>query len=157
MSATLGSLSCEKASVPLRLHVAYCVVPRWSGCMIKFQSIRYFQQCTKTRLPRGLFEYIDRGSADKFAFRAIAESLRQIRLNPRVLVDVSECSAKSRFFGISSAMPLVFTPSGADGLQSYDSEVALTKAARVQSDAHEWLDAYVGGAWPQLIPFFNIF
>src|SRR5690606_22996880 len=121
---SLGSIPVrERAPVPLRLQ-AYCADALRRGYMNQCQDIADLRQCAKSRLPRGLFEYVDRGTEDEFAFRAIAYSFRQIRLTPRVLVDVSGCSARTQFFGADSAMPVVVAPTGAAGLLWYDGEVA---------------------------------
>ena len=81
-------------------------------------------------LPRGLFEFVDRGTEDETARAAIARAFEQIRLKPRVLVDVSDCSTQAQFFGSRSGMPCVVAPTGAAGLLWHDGEIAVARAAR---------------------------
>lgn len=81
-------------------------------------------------LPRGLFEFVDRGTEDETALPAIARAFDRIRFQPRVLVDVSRISTHTCLFGAASAMPCVVAPTGAAGLLWYEGEIALARAAR---------------------------
>ncbi|WP_235579736.1 alpha-hydroxy acid oxidase [Ramlibacter sp. Leaf400] len=80
-------------------------------------------------LPRGLFEFVDRGTEDEQAIPRIQQALEQIALRPRVLVDVSACSTQRTFFGKPSRLPFAVAPTGAAGLLWVDGEVAVARAA----------------------------
>lgn len=80
-------------------------------------------------LPKGLFEFVDRGTEDDFALRALRHAFEQIAFKARVLVDVSHCSLGTEFFGVTSKMPMVVAPTGAAGLLWFDGEIAIAKAA----------------------------
>lgn len=81
------------------------------------------------RLPRGLFEYIDRGSEDEVAIAANRRQLDAIRLAPKVLVDVSRPSTAVEILGQRLSLPLVVAPTAVAGLVWHDGEIALAKAA----------------------------
>ncbi|NYT22590.1 alpha-hydroxy-acid oxidizing protein [Alcaligenaceae bacterium] len=80
-------------------------------------------------LPRGLFEFVDRGTEDEACIDRNATAFKRIGLRPRVLVDVSERSLTTDFFGQASAMPLAVAPTGAAGLLWLDGEIAIARAA----------------------------
>lgn len=81
------------------------------------------------RLPRGLFEYIDRGSEDEIAIAMNRRQLDAVRLAPRVLVDVSQPSTEAEILGHGLPLPLVVAPTAVAGLVWHDGEIALAKAA----------------------------
>lgn len=81
-------------------------------------------------LPRGLFEYIDRGTEDETALRRLRDSFAQAELTPRVLVDCSGRHTGVTLFGRDRPMPFVVAPTAAAGLVRYDGEVLLARAAR---------------------------
>jgi isopentenyl diphosphate isomerase/L-lactate dehydrogenase-like FMN-dependent dehydrogenase len=81
------------------------------------------------RLPKGIFEFIDRGAEDDEAIRTNLEAFRRIKLRPQVLVDVSKRSTATRLFGRELGMPLAIAPTGAAGLVSFRGELALARAA----------------------------
>jgi isopentenyl diphosphate isomerase/L-lactate dehydrogenase-like FMN-dependent dehydrogenase len=93
-------------------------------------NIEDLRQEARRVLPRGLFEFVDRGTEDETALPAIAAALNRIRLRPRVLIDVSGCSTRADFFGRPSAMPCAVAPTGAAGLLWFDGEIAVARAAR---------------------------
>jgi isopentenyl diphosphate isomerase/L-lactate dehydrogenase-like FMN-dependent dehydrogenase len=80
-------------------------------------------------LPKGLYEFVDRGTEDEVALRRMRASLERIAFHPRVLVDVSQRSQATTFFGRPSAMPMAVAPTGAAGLLWYDGEIEIARAA----------------------------
>jgi len=81
------------------------------------------------RVPKGLFEFIDRGTEDEVALRNNRAVFERIRLRPRPLVDVSKRSQEVTLFGKKHRMPLVIAPTGTAGLLWYEGEIALARAA----------------------------
>ena len=81
------------------------------------------------RLPRGIFEYIDRGVEDEVALRENRAAFERIRLLPRVLVDVAGRSAAGELFGKPLPMPVAVAPTGSAGLVWYQGELELARAA----------------------------
>jgi len=83
----------------------------------------------RRRLPKGLFEFMDRGNDDEIAMRDNIIALQRIKLKPRVLVDVSKRSQEISLFGKKQRMPVIVAPTGSTGLAWYDGEIALARAA----------------------------
>lgn len=93
-------------------------------------NIEDIRRRARSVLPRGLFEFVDRGSEDEAAFRAIDAGFDRLKLKPRVLVDVSSCTTEASFFGRASTMPVAVAPTGAAGLLWYDGEISVARAAK---------------------------
>ncbi|QCN99825.1 alpha-hydroxy-acid oxidizing protein (plasmid) [Azospirillum argentinense] len=92
-------------------------------------NIAEARQRARARLPRGLFEYIDRGTEDETGIATSKTALDSLVFKPRVLVDVSKRDAATRLFGVNQPVPLVVAPTAVAGLVWYDGEVELAKAA----------------------------
>ena len=95
----------------------------------KALNISDLREQASRRLPRGVFEFIDRGCEDDVAIRNNRSALERIKLRPRVLVDVSARSQATVLFGQPQSMPLVIAPTGPTGLMWYRGEVELARAA----------------------------
>lgn len=87
------------------------------------------RKAAQRRLPRGLFEYIDRGSEDEISLSGNRRRLDAIQLAPSVLIDVSQRSQEARILGHEQPCPLVIAPTAVAGLVWRDGEIALAKAA----------------------------
>ena len=80
-------------------------------------------------LPRGLFEYIDRGSEDETALTRLRDSLDAITLLPAVLTGHDRRDLDTVVFGRRIAAPLAVAPTALAGLVSHDGETKLARAA----------------------------
>lgn len=87
------------------------------------------RQAARRRLPRGLFEYVDRGTEDEISISGNRRSLDAVRLAPSVLVDVSRRTQQAQLLGKTRPSPLVIAPTAVAGLVWHDGEIALAKAA----------------------------
>lgn len=83
----------------------------------------------RRRLPKGIFEFIDRGAEDDEAIAHNRAAFRRVKLKPKVLVDVSARSAEALLFGRALALPVAIAPTGAAGLVWYEGELELARAA----------------------------
>jgi (S)-mandelate dehydrogenase len=81
------------------------------------------------RVPKGIFEFVDRGSEDEVALRNNRAAFERIKLNPCPLVDVSKRSQAIDLFGQRQAMPIAIAPCGTAGLMWYQGELELARAA----------------------------
>jgi isopentenyl diphosphate isomerase/L-lactate dehydrogenase-like FMN-dependent dehydrogenase len=81
-------------------------------------------------LPKGLFEFVDRGTENEQALQTMRAALDRVMFRPRVFVDVSARSTRTDVFGESSSMPLAVAPTGAAGLLWFDGEIQVARAAR---------------------------
>jgi len=92
-------------------------------------NIEDLRRLARRRLPRGLFEFVDRGAEDEITLRANRAAFERIALKPRVLKEISGRSLATRFFGQDASFPAAIAPTGAVGLMRYDGEVATARAA----------------------------
>ena len=83
----------------------------------------------KRRLPKWIFEFVDRGSEDEWALANNREAFRRIKLRNRVLVDLTGSALGTTLFGKPLPLPLVIAPTGAAGLCWYQGEIALARGA----------------------------
>jgi isopentenyl diphosphate isomerase/L-lactate dehydrogenase-like FMN-dependent dehydrogenase len=92
-------------------------------------NINDLRLAAKRRLPRGVFEFVDRGSEDEVALRNNRVGFERIKLRHRALVDVSGRSTATTLFGKPASMPMAIAPTGAAGLCWHEGELELAKAA----------------------------
>ena len=90
------------------------------------------RRAARARLPRGLFEFIDRGTEDEVALANNRAAFERIKLVPRVLVDVCERRQAVTLFGREQPAPVIVAPTGAAGLAWYQGELALARAAAAE-------------------------
>jgi isopentenyl diphosphate isomerase/L-lactate dehydrogenase-like FMN-dependent dehydrogenase len=92
-------------------------------------SVDSVRELARKRLPKGLFEFIDRGSDDEVAIVNNRTAFERVKFRPRALVDVSGRSAETTVLGQTIGMPLAVAPTGAAGLVWHKGEMALARAA----------------------------
>jgi (S)-mandelate dehydrogenase len=92
-------------------------------------NIADLREAAKRRLPKGVFEFVDRGSEDEVGLRNNRAGFERIKLRPRSLVDMSGRTMQTTLFGKPMGMPLAIAPTGAAGLCWYEGELELAKAA----------------------------
>ncbi|MDR3537815.1 MAG: alpha-hydroxy acid oxidase [Acetobacteraceae bacterium] len=123
-------------------------------------NIHDLRAAAKRRLPRGVFEFVDRATEDHIAVHENRSAFEDIKLRHRALVDVSGRSTATTLFGKPAALPLVIAPTGAAGLCWYRGEVQLARAAAkagvpltlstTSMTAMETLTEFGGRLWFQL-------
>ena len=84
----------------------------------------------KRKLPRAIFDFIDRGSYDEITMNSNTADLRSLRLRQRVMVDVSKRLLVTNIVGTSAAMPIALAPVGLSGLVYRNGEIAAARAAQ---------------------------
>ena len=92
-------------------------------------SIEDFREIAKKRLPKGLFEFIDRGNDDEVAMVENIKSLQSIKLVSRVLNNATLRNQSIELFGKKQQMPIAIGPTGSAGLTWFEGEIELAKAA----------------------------
>ncbi len=118
----------------------------------------------KARLPKWLFEFVDRGTEDEVALRNNREAFERIKLKPRVLRDVSGRNLATTVFGKQHKLPIAIAPTGAAGMMWYQGELELARAAKAAGipftlatgsiTSMEKIATEVGGTlWMQLYMF----
>ncbi|OGA24885.1 MAG: alpha-hydroxy-acid oxidizing enzyme [Betaproteobacteria bacterium RIFCSPLOWO2_02_FULL_67_26] len=95
----------------------------------KAYNIADLRLMAQQRLPKGLFEFVDRGTEDEVSLHHNRAIFERIRFRPRTLVDVSKRSQEITLFGQKQKMPVVIAPTGTAGLMWYRGEIELARAA----------------------------
>ena len=92
-------------------------------------NIHDLRDAAKKRLPRAIFEFVDRGSEDELLLGLNRAALDRARLVPRGLRDVSRRDQSIELFGRRLTSPLVVAPTGTADLLCYKGETAIASAA----------------------------
>ncbi len=92
-------------------------------------NVADLREIARRRLPKGIFEFVDRGAEDEVSLRDNRAAFERIRLKPRVLVDVSRRTQSIQLFGHEQKMPIAVAPTGAAGIMWHEGEIALARAA----------------------------
>ena len=92
-------------------------------------NIADMREVARKRLPKGVFEYLDRGAEDEIALADNREAFKRLKLRTRFLVDLSERDMGTELLGSRSELPLAIAPTGVAGLTWYQGELELAKAA----------------------------
>ena len=92
-------------------------------------NIHDLREQARRRLPKGVFEFVDRGTEDDNAVANNRAALERIRFRPRTLVDVSKRSQAITLFGKEQPLPFCVGPTGTAGLLWYGGEVGIARAA----------------------------
>jgi L-lactate dehydrogenase (cytochrome) len=92
-------------------------------------SIADLRDLARRRIPRSMFEYVDRGSYEELTLARNRSDFDALQFRQRVLVDVARQSLSKPILGAPAAMPLVIGPTGIAGLVHGDGEVQAAQAA----------------------------
>lgn len=90
-----------------------------------------YRRRARRLLPRGLFEYIERGTEDEIALKHLRSSLDAIVLMPSVLTGHEKRDLDTKLLGRRIAAPLIIAPTALAGLVAYNGETKLARAASV--------------------------
>jgi len=96
---------------------------------LRAYNIADLREMARRRLPKGIFEFIDRGTEDEVALRNNRTAFERITFQPRTLVNVADRSQEITLFGRKVPMPFAVGPTGTAGLLWYQGEVGLARAA----------------------------
>jgi isopentenyl diphosphate isomerase/L-lactate dehydrogenase-like FMN-dependent dehydrogenase len=83
----------------------------------------------RRRLPRGLYDFVNRGAEDEATMRANAQSIARTFLRQRVGVDISRRDISTTIFGTQLGMPVGIAVTGLAGMLNHDGERKLARAA----------------------------
>ncbi len=92
-------------------------------------NIHDLREMARRKLPKGVFEFVDRGTEDDNAVANNRVALERIRFRPRTMVDVSKRDPSITLFGKKQPMPFCVGPTGTAGLLWYGGEVGIARAA----------------------------
>ena len=97
------------------------------------RNIADLREAARRRLPRGLFDYVDRGTEEEVSLRGNRSAFDETRFVPRPLVGVAARTLSTALFGRPLGMPLAIAPTGMAGLLWHRGEIALARAAKAAS------------------------
>ncbi|MDO9525666.1 MAG: alpha-hydroxy acid oxidase [Gemmobacter sp.] len=86
-----------------------------------------YRAAAKRRLPRFLFDYIDRGTEDETGPRRHRSDLDAISLLPEMLTGHDQRDLTTTVFGRTLALPVAVAPTALAGLVAYDGELMLAR------------------------------
>jgi len=93
-------------------------------------NVHDLRRMAAQRLPKWLFEFVDRGTEDEVALRNNRAAFERIKLKTQVLIDVSKRNQEITLFGKKHGMPLGIAPTGPAGMLWYKGELELARAAK---------------------------
>ena len=102
---------------------------RAQGGMEKLLSIYDFEAEARTRISHGAWERIAGGAADEITLRWNREAYDRLRLNPRVLVDVSKVDTGVKLLGADLPFPIILAPTGGQGLILPEGDIMAANGA----------------------------
>lgn len=92
-------------------------------------NIEDLRLAAKRRLPRAIFEFIERGSENEYLAAHNKAALDAIRMMPRALRDVTGRTPEIKLFGRRLPMPLIVGPTGTADLLCHGGESCIAAAA----------------------------
>ena len=83
--------------------------------MTRLVTLDDYEHAAKACIPAPAWEYIHSGAADEHTLRWNREAYSQIRLSPRVLVNVSHVDTRVTLLDYELAHPILLAPVAARG------------------------------------------
>src|SRR5687768_18550960 len=87
------------------------------------------REAAQRSLPKGIFEYVDKGTEDQISLEENRAAFQRIKLRTRFLNDWSKRDLGTEIFGKRINLPFGIAPTVSSGLMWYRGEVDLAKAA----------------------------
>jgi isopentenyl diphosphate isomerase/L-lactate dehydrogenase-like FMN-dependent dehydrogenase len=87
------------------------------------------REAAQRRLPKGIFEYVDKGTEDGISLEENRAAFQRIKLRTCFLNDWSKRDLGTEIFGSRISLPFGIAPTGSAGLMWYRGEVELARAA----------------------------
>ena len=92
-------------------------------------SIEELRRAAKRRLPRAVFDFIDGGAEDERTLSENRAALSRVRLQRKVLVNVSKVDTATTILGQPARLPIAIAPTGAVGFGWRGGDLAVARAA----------------------------
>lgn len=133
--------------------------------MHDFMDFNEIRRAARSKLPRAIFDYIDRGTEAETAISGLRAGFDRRRIVQRALCDVSTIDLRVEMLGQSRPHPLVIAPTALAGLVRYNGEIEIARGAAqaglpycAATQASTKIEAIVAGApeseiWFQLYPW----
>ena len=95
----------------------------------KYYCVDDFRLAAQQRMPRVIFDYVDGAAGFETSSRLNREVIEQVRLLPRVLVDIRQRELAKTFLGRTWPLPFGIAPMGMCDLTWPNTDIALAAAA----------------------------
>ena len=92
-------------------------------------NIADLREIARRRLPKAVFEFIDRGTEDEVSLAENRAAFNRLKLRTKFMVDLTKRDMGTEIFGKRINLPLIIAPTGIAGLCWHEGELALAKAA----------------------------
>lgn len=92
-------------------------------------NIAEYEELARQKLPPEAYDFIAGGAEDEVTLRANREAFEQLRLRPRVLVDVSSVDTSTQVLGQRVQFPLLLAPVALQKIAHPQGELASARAA----------------------------
>ncbi|MFS0850737.1 alpha-hydroxy acid oxidase [Novosphingobium panipatense] len=92
-------------------------------------NIAQLRVLARRRLPRAIWEFIERGTEDDLLIERNIRALQEVQFVPRTLRNVAARCSEIELFGRRQRLPLVIAPTGVSDLLWYQGERAIARAA----------------------------
>lgn len=99
------------------------------GGPVSCHNIADLAAAARQRLPRGVWEYLERGVEDETGMARNRAALDALALVPRVGRNVETIDLATPVFGQTSALPFAIGPTGAAGMMWHKGDLELARAA----------------------------
>src|SRR3954467_15511037 len=93
-------------------------------------NIEDLRRMARRRLPRAIFDFFDGGAEDETTLRDNRAAFERVRLLPKVLVDVSQGSTRTKIFETEATLPLAIARAGGISAGRAGAELILARAAK---------------------------
>src|SRR5215207_3420516 len=92
-------------------------------------TVDELEPLARARMEPAAWDYYAGGAGDEVTIADNRDAWNQLRLRPRVLVDVSRVDLGTRAFGATLAHPVIVAPTAAHALAHPDGEAATARGA----------------------------
>ena len=96
---------------------------------LRCYNIADLREKARRRLPRGIWEYLERGVEDETGIARNRAAFDAVTFRPRVLRGVETVDPSTQVFGQQVPFPLAIAPTGAAGMMWHEGDLALARAA----------------------------
>lgn len=108
--------------------------PRWDRTQVLLErcaSVADVRALARRRVPRAVFDYTDGAAGqDEASLRRARSAFSRVEFQPRVLRDVRAVDTSTTILGETSALPLVFAPTGFTRMMHSAGEPAVARVAQ---------------------------
>jgi len=88
-----------------------------------------FEKAAEEKMPKMAYEFVASGAADEFTMRWNRQAFDALKINPRVLIDVSKPDTTVALFGQKLAYPILIAPTAFHKVMHPEGELATARGA----------------------------